>query len=284
MTKKRRLKNQTQGVQEGEREKFPPIMTWKLKQKKASTTCAAQITEEIPCHVCSTFYAINSKELARHFQQVHLEHFVTERKEPISQYPILKALAGKKKLNAKCFNTLLKKEEVVEVKVAGSEYFLTSVIVALGAMGIRKVDSVLCTDILNEVKQFYKGVLETPESTPEDKKVYIDQCTGFVQRGEYAKDIVDYCIDCTANAIEVNLTIIHKESTDANSLMQQHRCTKFSSKYNITLVYSTNTQCKTGLDVHYYCLVDATYYRKNLLKIKSQFIVPPEDNKIAATK
>ena len=105
-------------------------------------------------------------------------------------------------------------------------------IVALGAMGIRKVDSVLCTDILNEVKQFYERVLETPESAPEDKKVYIEQCTGFVQRGKYAKDVVDYCIDCTANAVGVNLTIIHKESSNAYSLMQQHRCTKFSS--NIT--------------------------------------------------
>ena len=97
--------------------------------------------------------------------------------------------------------------------------------------------------------------------------MYIDQCSAFVQRGVYANDVVDYFIGGTANAIGVNLTIVHKESS--------------SSKYNITLVYSTNTQCKTGLDVHYNCLVDATYYRKNLSKIKSEFIVAPEDNKIA---
>ena len=32
--------------------------------------------------------------------------------------------------------------------------------------------------------------------------------------------------------------------------------------------------------MHYNCLLDATYYRKNLSKIKLQFVVPPEDNKI----
>ena len=132
----------------------------------------------------------------------------------------------------------------MEVKVAGSEYFLSSVIVALGALGITKMETVLCTEILHEVKQFYKSVLETPESTPEDKRVYIDQCTSFVQRGQYAKDVVDYCIDCTANAVGVNLTIVHKESSDVYSLMQQHKGTKFNSKYNITLVYSTNKQKK----------------------------------------
>ena len=65
-----------------------------------------------------------------------------------------------------------------------------------------------------------------------------------MQRGQYAKDVVDYCIDCIANAVGVNLTIVHKESSDVYSLMQQHKCTKFSSKYNITLVYSTNKQSK----------------------------------------
>ena len=199
------------------------------KAKKPSSTCGAvQITEHIPCHMCSTFNDINSKELAKHFQQVHLEYFAMERKEPISQCPILKALSSKKKLKAKCFKTLLRKEKVVEVKVAGSEYFLSSVIVALGALGITKMEPVLCTEILHEVKQFYERVLETPESTPEDKRVYIDQCTSFVQRGQYAKDVVDYCIDCTANAVGVNLTIVHKESSDVYSLMQQHKCTKFN--------------------------------------------------------
>ena len=139
----------------------------------------------------------------------------------------------------------------------------------------------LCLEIVNEAKLYYGRVLETAKSTPEEKQVYIDQCSTFVQRGVFANDIVDYCIGGTANAIGVNLTIVHKESSDVYSLMQQHRCTRFSSKYNITLVYSTNTQCKTGLDVHYNCLVDATYYRKNLSKIKSQFIVPQEGNKIA---
>ena len=119
--------------------------------------------------LCSTFNAVNSKELAKHFQQVHLEYFAMERKEPISQCPLLKALSSKKKLNAKCFKTLLRKEKVVEVKVAGSENFLSSVIVALRALGITKMEPVLCTKILHEVKQFYKRVLETPESTPEDK-------------------------------------------------------------------------------------------------------------------
>ena len=70
--------------------------------------------------------------------------------------------------------------------------------------------------------------------------------------------------------------------------MHVHLCSNIGAQSlapNITiLVYSTNTQCNTGLDAHYNCLVDATYYRKNLSKIKLQFIVPPEDNKIAATR
>ena len=71
-----------------------------------------------------------------------------ERKEPISQCPIIKALSSKKKLKAECFKTLLRKEKVVEVKVAGSEYLLSSVIVALGALGITKMEPVLCTCLL----------------------------------------------------------------------------------------------------------------------------------------
>ena len=102
--------------------------------------------------MCSAFNAINSEELAKHFQQVHLEYFAMERKEPISQCPILKALSSKKKLKTKCFKTLLRKEKVVEVKVAGSEYFLSSVNVALGALGITTMEPVLCTEILHEVK------------------------------------------------------------------------------------------------------------------------------------
>ena len=128
----------------GSKRKVSTDNDMETKAKKPSTTCAAQITEQIPCHMCNTFYAIISEKLAKHFQQVHLEHFVMERKTPVSQC--------KKKLNAKCFKTLLRKGKVVEVKVAGSEYILSSVIVALGEMGIRKVDSVLCTDIPNEEK------------------------------------------------------------------------------------------------------------------------------------
>ena len=53
--------------------------------KIPSSTCAAvQIIEHIPCHMCSTFNAINSEKFAKHFQQVHLEYFAMERKEPIT--------------------------------------------------------------------------------------------------------------------------------------------------------------------------------------------------------
>ena len=58
--------------------------------------------------------------------------------------------------------------------------------------------------------------------------------------------------------------------------MYIHSCSNIGAQGlapNITLEYSTNTQCKTGLVAHYNCLVDATYYRKNPSKIKSQFIV-----------
>ena len=204
-----------------------------MRQKKL-----VQNTEKILCHMCSTFYAINSKQLAELFAEVHLDHLATDVKVSYITCPITKAFAGRKKVSG----DILKKEKMVKVQIPGNGYcFLSSVIVTLGAIGIIKVDSVLCLEIVNEAKLYYKRVLETPVSTPEEKQMYIDQYSTFGQRGVYANDVVDYCIGGTANAIGVNLTIIHKESSGVYLLKQQHRCTRFNSKYNITLVYSTNT-------------------------------------------
>ena len=60
-----------------------------------------------------------------------------------------------------------------------------------------------------------------------EPNIYIDQCTSFVQRGQYAKDVLDYCIDCTANAIRVNLTIKNKESSDVYLLGSIYKLAPF---------------------------------------------------------
>ena len=133
--------------------------------------------------MCSTFYAINSEQLANYFAEVHLDHLATDNKGSDITCPITKAFAGRNKVSRDFSKNILKKEKMVQVQIPGNGHcFLSSVIVALGAIGIIKVDSMLCLEIVNEAKLYYKRVLETPVSTPEEKQVYIDQCSTFVQR------------------------------------------------------------------------------------------------------
>ena len=126
---------------------------------------AVKNTELILCHMYSTFYAVNSEQLARHFAKVHLDHHAADDKGSDITCCITKVFGGREKVSGDIFKNILSKEKMVEVEIPGNGYcFLSSVIVALGSIGIFKVDSVLCLEIVNEAKLYYERVLETAKS------------------------------------------------------------------------------------------------------------------------
>ena len=112
-----------------EKGKKKQLSTDNDKENKAKKTAVQ--------NMCSTFYAINSEQLARHFAKVHLDHLATDNTGSDITCHITKAFGGKEKVSGDIFKNILSKEKMVEVEIPGNGYcFLSSVIVALGSIWI----------------------------------------------------------------------------------------------------------------------------------------------------
>lgn len=229
------------------------------------------------CHLC-TFTCKAAEEFSAHVANVHqLEQHLRPGMVAVEDNPIrCKFNNCNNTLTFSQFKTLLNKNKLREVEVPGNGFcFISSLLIALAEQGVNKSFEFLVMEIMNEIRTHSKHYnwlsedgSENHNGSHQNEEAIIKSCENFLQRGEYSNEYCDLCVGSAANALGINLNIIHKR--EKSYTLYEHDCKRYKSGVHIFLMY--HKKDPNNLDAHYNCLVNGQYYTKNKEAIKSRMV------------
>ena len=121
-------------------------------------------------------------------------------------------------LSTSKFNKLKSSQKLTEVEMPGNGFCFTSaLLVALWEQGVEKTFESLAIEIMHEIRTHsskYTWTKTTQVTSVSASDSAIKACEDFIQAGIFTDEYVDLCIGSAANALSINLNIIHKKQTN----------------------------------------------------------------------
>ena len=230
------------------------------------------------CHLCSDVFAL-PEEFSTHIAEIHqyMQHSSSQSSTEESN-PIRIVFKNEKMfLSTSKFNKLKSSQKLTEVEMPGNGFCFTSaLLVALWEQGVEKTFESLAIEIMHEIRTHsskYTWTKTTQVTSVSASDSAIKACEDFIQAGIFTDEYVDLCIGSTANALGINLNIIHKNKQTYNLIA--HDCMRYTSVVNIFLIFHQNDA--KHLDAHYNCLTSAEFYKNNKKEISELVIQRPAD-------
>ena len=174
------------------------------------------------------------------------------------------------------YSKLMRQNNFHEVVIPGNGFcFISALLITLAEQGLDKEMAVLAHDVMSEIRNHIRFYREFGDSS--SKEDFLLLCSDFFQRGSYTLEVIDVCIGATANALGVNLNVIQKNQKTYS--LTSYDCTRYKSSNNLFILF-VPPSCKKGnnLDAHYNCYVNKEYFKQNEAAIKSQIVMPIEEN------